>query len=154
MNSFVRSAHIVIEVCDYWQDDIPSIFEGHKFLPQARSTHALTLRINSSEAEKTMGNPTESKEAGAGQSQIKDCLRNVMDAVVVLADNFYSKQSADLLQSTVKKQERVIAELDERGAIFELELQKCWKDLKACRLSCVSLQWDPQVFQFYTGVTF
>ena len=48
-----------------------------------------------------------------------------MDAVVVLADNFYSKQSADLLQSTVKKQERVIAELDERVAFFELELQKC-----------------------------
>ena len=47
-----------------------------------------------------------------------------MDAVVVLADNFYSKQSADLLQSTVEKQRRV-AELDERVAFLELELQKC-----------------------------
>ena len=27
------------------------------------------------------------------------------------------------------------------------------KDLKACRLSCVSLRRYPQVFKFYTGVT-
>ena len=27
------------------------------------------------------------------------------------------------------------------------------KDLKACRLSCVSLRRDPQVFKFYTGIT-